>query len=253
MVLRYEYKYYVPARQETELRKMLSPFVSIDKYALNMDNNEYTVRSIYFDTADLFHYREKVEGFSYRKKIRLRGYNTPNGYNPVFLEIKNKHEIPLFKTRAKTTFENTVSRFETGNLYDIILSMSKNHAQANSFLYQILANNLRPVVNVIYERIPFTEKVDTENQLRITFDKNLRSTAMPKLNELYEEKGVKPALPGYFILEVKFNKFYPIWMKSIIARFQLKHESASKYVICMDSQEIPMKYNRYRIWEQKFI
>jgi SPX domain protein involved in polyphosphate accumulation len=252
MDLRYEFKYYVPVSKEPELRKMLLPFVAYDKFALNRENHEYTVRSIYFDSPDLVFYHDKVEGLPYRKKVRLRGYNTPNGVNPVFMEIKSKYQVPLFKTRAKTNFENAVSIFDSGDLELIIKTLTKNQSQANGFLYQILSNHLRPVVNVIYEREAFTEKFDTANKLRITFDKNLRSCAFPKLSELYEDKDVKRSIPGYFILEVKFNKFYPFWMKAIVATFQLKQESASKYVISMDAHKIASKYSRYQIWEKKF-
>jgi SPX domain protein involved in polyphosphate accumulation len=253
MELRFEYKYYVPLSKEIELYKILSPFVTIDKHALDRPNNTYTVRSIYFDTADLRFYRDKVEGLAYRKKVRLRGYNNVNASNPVFMEIKNKIQVPLYKTRAKTTYEDALESFENENLQQILNRITKNPSHANCFLYQILSYNLRPVVNVIYERLPFTEKIDTANKLRITFDKNLRSCAFPKINELYVEKNAKHSIPGYFILEVKFNKFYPYWMKSIVTAFQLKQESASKYVISMNTHQIDLKYNRYQILDKKFI
>jgi len=253
MELRYEHKYYVPKCKEAELRKMVSSFVCHDKYAIDRVNNEYTVRSIYFDTPGFQYYHDKVDGLAYRKKVRLRGYNQFNCENPVFLEVKNKHEIPLHKTRALTVYENTLDSFEKGDLRAILNQITNNHAEANSFIYQILSKNLRPVILVIYEREAYTEKINTSNRLRITFDKNLRSTEFPKISELYFEKEIVNSLPGYFILEVKFNKFYPTWMKSIIAALNLRQESASKYVIAMDSHDIVNKYSRYKVLEKKII
>jgi SPX domain protein involved in polyphosphate accumulation len=253
MELRYEYKYYVPQYKEADLRKLLSPFVNYDKYALGRSNFEYTVRSIYFDTPDFQFYHDKLEGLSYRKKVRIRGYNLINCSNPVFLEIKNKYQIPLHKTRAKACYEEIKESFESGDLQTILKDITKDSSEANSFLYQILSKNLKPVVLVIYEREAFEEKISTSNRLRITFDKNLRSTKFPKINELYCENDIKKSLPGYFILEVKFNKFYPAWLKSIVAAFQLKLESASKYVISMDAHQIVSKYNRYQVLEKKII
>ncbi len=253
MNLRYEYKYFVPISKESELRKLLSPFVGIDKYAKGRANNEYTVRSIYFDTPDFQFYHDKVDGLSYRKKVRLRGYNSVNCSNPVFLEIKNKIQVPLYKTRAKATFEDTIESFKSGDLNKILNKNSKDHSSARSFFYQILIKNLRAVILIIYERVPFVEKTDTPNQLRITFDKNLRSSIFPKINDLYDEKKTLNSLQGYFILEVKFNKYYPDWMKSIVASFELKQESASKYVISLDTHRAVLKFNRYQVLEQKFI
>jgi SPX domain protein involved in polyphosphate accumulation len=116
---------------------MLSPYVEIDKYAQGRENNEYTVRSIYFDTPDFQNYYDKVDGLSFRKKVRLRGYNLINGSNQVFLETKNKFRLPLHKTRAKVEYESTLESFENGNLRQIIQSVTKNHSEANSFIYQL--------------------------------------------------------------------------------------------------------------------
>jgi len=251
--LRYEFKYIVPNSMEPDLRQMLRSYVDIDKYAIERENNEYTVRSIYFDTPDFRFYHDKIDGISYRKKVRLRGYNKINCSNPVFLETKNKFKVPLHKTRAKVEFESTLESFEKGCFPQIIQNITKNQNQANSFIYQLMVKNLRPIILIIYEREPYTEKIDSSNRLRITFDKKLRSSAFPKITNLYDEVDTKHSLSGNFILEVKFNEHYPIWMKSIIAAFQLKQQSVSKYVICMDEHEIVNHYNRFQVLEKKFI
>ena len=253
MELRYEYKYLVPDFRENDLRKVLMPYLDFDKYAKDRENNEYTVRSIYFDTPDFKFYHDKVEGLAFRKKVRLRGYNQVNCENPVFLETKNKFKEPLHKTRAKVEFENTLESFVGGNIPRIIQNVTKNQNEANSFIYQMMAKNLRPVILVIYERIPFTERLETLNRFRVTFDKNLRSSCFPKINDLYEEVNIKRSLAGYFILEVKFNQYFPTWMKSIVAAFGLKRQSASKYVITMDEHQIVTNYNRYQVLAKKFI
>jgi len=116
-----------------------------------------------------------------------------------------------------------------------------------------LVKNLKPVILVIYDRVPFTEKVDTTNRLRITIDKNLRSSAFPRITDLYKEEEIVHSLKGYFILEVKFNEHYPVWMKSIITNLKLKRQSLSKYVISIDDQQITRKFNRLQVLEQKFI
>ena len=97
---RLEYKYLVPARRLTELRRALQPFVEMDAYVKNPDRAEYTVRSIYLDTPDLECYQEKLDGVSMRKKYRIRGYDQVQADSVVFMEIKNKIYNHILKNRA---------------------------------------------------------------------------------------------------------------------------------------------------------
>lgn len=108
-----------------------------------------------------------------------------------------------------------------------------------------MSYNLRPIVNVIYDREPYTEIVKTQNNLRITFDKNLRSVAYPKIDELFVDDNIKPAMLDYFILEVKFDDYLPSWVRNMSESLSLKRESASKYVICIDSQKSIVKQSRF--------
>ena len=99
-----------------------------------------------------------------------------------------------------------------------------------------MSRNLRPVVNVIYDREPYIGKnVDPENDFRVTFDLHLRGQAYPSVTQLFEETGTHYAYPGFFILEVKFNRFCPAWVKPVLEDFQLRREPASKYVGTVDA------------------
>lgn len=64
--------------------------------------------------------------------------------------------------------------------------------------------------------------------LRVTLDKKVRGKIFPTLNELYDDKLVITD-PGYFILEVKFQKTLPFWMIEIIHSFNLMRTTYSKY------------------------
>jgi hypothetical protein len=61
------------------------------------------------------------------------------------------------------------------------------------------------------------------------------------IEDLYQEKRIRTCLQNQFILEVKFNDYYPAWMKPIIGILGLKWTSASKYVISMDAHQIGYK------------
>jgi hypothetical protein len=243
--MRYEYKYYVPHFLLPALRAQLQPFVRPDKYAALQSAGHYTVRSIYFDTPDLDMYHSKREHLAHRMKVRLRGYNAGGDDAPVFFEIKRKFEGPILKNRATLPF-GVVKRIFAGAPVAQFLPETMQADNVSRFFYQYHTRRLRPVVTVIYEREAYVSQVlDPENDLRISLDQNLRSVPFPSVAELYTERDVRTVLEGQFILEIKFNRYCPAWLKPILAAFDLQKGPASKYVLCMDSQPaIPTEHLR---------
>lgn len=231
--MRYEFKYLFPSEQYRALQNALLPFVQRDRFAMRQPNGIYTVRSIYFDTPDFEMFHTKIDGIAHRMKVRLRGYNIGDDAKTVFMEIKRKYEGPILKNRSDTPF-GVIKQLFNGGAMDDFTDRISNPDNARRFFYQILSRNMRPVVNVIYEREPFLGKtLDPENDFRMTFDLNLRSVAYPAVEALYEEENVRYAFPGYSILEVKFNNYCPAWIKPLMEDFQLRREPASKYVGCI--------------------
>jgi hypothetical protein len=246
--MRYEYKYLVKNEHLPRLRQMVLPFVDRDKYALKSEEGEYTVRSIYFETPGFDFYNEKVAGIPNRKKLRIRGYNQPEGATTVFLEIKRKYQVPSFKYRAPLRFEDAKMIFR-GHAINEFVTNSPPYPEAETnarrFFFHIHNQQLRPTVLVVYEREAYQEKLSTSNGLRITFDKNLRSAAYPALGDLFLETGIKPALTDHFVLEIKFNQSFPGWILPMIDSLSLKRQAVSKYVVCVDSQGIRRFRHRY--------
>ncbi len=237
-MLRYEYKYLVPYGQLGRLRMLLAPFTRLDEYAIE-SGGEYTVRSIYFDTPDLECYFQKVAGIKRRNKVRLRGYNGGGAQSRVFFEIKKKVDDPLYKHRAALTYDEAQQVINGCQLDDLPIAAdptSEVYQEARRFLYHLHARRMQPVVTVIYEREPFEPLFpDEENDLRITFDKNLRTIPAPALDALFVETNARSVNPGSFILEVKFNRAMPNWTKSVITALGLTRGSASKYALCMEA------------------
>jgi len=186
---------------------------------------------------DLKHYYEKVAGLKHRKKVRLRGYDfDPNSI--VFFEVKRKFEEPGMKNRFSTNYYDALRMINERTI-------TTDNEDLNKFFFQVMSYNLRPIVNVIYDREPYTEIHPTQNNLRITFDKNLRSVAYPKIDSLFIDDDIKPAMLDYFILEIKFDNFLPSWVRNMSESLSLKRESASKYVICIDSHKSIVKQSRF--------
>lgn len=235
--MRFEYKYYVPIFKLNDLRSMILPFVNPDKYAI-IYGGEYTVKSIYYDSPKLDMYYSKVNHLANRLKVRVRGYNSFSDNNIIFLEIKRKYEGPIQKNRAKINFEDLVQYIDNKDFSRF--KDSKYSSNINRFFYQVYSNSLQPLVNVIYEREAFhTKVIDIENDCRITFDKNIRSVFLPKIENLYDDGQSKLVNTDYFILEVKFNKYCPKWMKAILQELSLIKEPASKYVMSVENHCTP--------------
>jgi hypothetical protein len=219
-----------------QLREAILPYVDYDPYAAVMEKKEYTVRSVYFDTAHFDYYFEKVDGYKIRKKIRIRGYNEQIGNDTVFMEIKRKLKEPIEKDREKLTFD-VMKRLMAGEGAKAYGETDDHGVNgAGKFLFHVYRNNLKPVVLVIYEREAFYDRY--KNEIRITIDKNLRSIAYPGIDDLYSEEKTKPAIPGEFIFEVKFKDRFPAWLTPITARLGMLRQSASKYVFCINAHRL---------------
>ena len=84
----------------------------------------------------------------------------------------------------------------------------------------------------IYDRNPFIGKDDGE--VRFTIDTNLRAVDHSysyTLFEPYEEEQI--ALPGA-ILELKFDRLMPEWMRRFLTKFEITQTSISKYAHCIE-------------------
>lgn len=238
MVYRKEFKYLVPDELQTPIRNVLKPFVKLDDFAMQRDEKEYTVRSIYYDTKSMEYYFEKIEGYKIRKKIRIRGYNQLLGEKVVFLEIKRKYENFGTKNRSPVLYGDLPELFATGNIEDLVLSnkvTDKRTVDGKRFFFNVISNSLIPTVLVTYDREAFFGKLD--RNIRITFDKNIRSFGFPSLADLYREDILVPTNPNYFILELKFNLGFPEWLQNIVSFFRLTRIAVSKYSTCLDVQK----------------
>ena len=239
MKLRYERKYLVNNELLEALRKRFMPFLVPDLNADQTDSkSEYTVRSIYFDTPHFDSFSEKTEGLENRLKLRIRGYNNYFSGCEVFLEIKRKFGNRVAKNRALTMYDLLDKTLQTGQLKRSLGNISEHMKDdASRFLYHLHRDAQRAVNLVVYDREPYHGKFDPG--VRITFDKNIRASLFPDLNELFSDIGLTHVWKDAFILEVKyFEGGRPSWCKSIIQEFELKHEALSKYAAAFQHSEI---------------
>lgn len=243
--MKYEYKYLVPDHMRGELRRLISPFMEYDRYMelrriSGADERMlgYTVRSIYYDSPGFRYYHDKRDGLRIRKKVRIRGYNEYSDNNIVFLEVKRKVEKKIYKNRSSLLYRNLDAFISSGDVEQYILQYTDRaqpRIDAGHFLSSMKREHLVPVVLVIYEREAYFGKFD--NSFRITFDKNLRSSIHPSLDQLYEERDIRHTIPGQFVLEIKFYQTFPSWMTKIVRNLDLGLQSFSKFTNCIKEHE----------------
>jgi hypothetical protein len=86
---------------------------------------------------------------------------------------------------------------------------------------------------VVYEREAYMGKFDPD--LRITFDKNIRTALYPSIHELFDCHRTKYLNSEAFVLEVKYSEKIPSWIFSIVEEFSLKLKAISKYADGIDT------------------
>lgn len=255
---RLEYKFLAPLAIVPELRAALTPWVRLDRFAADRPKRQYTVRSVYYDNRRFDCYEEKLEGFTHKRKLRIRGYDTPGPDSIVFLEIKYKNQDYIGKSRAPVRWDRLGEVFAQAGAgsdhedtkrvgYDLDGTCAGNGPRADRavrrFLYHYYRRRMLPSVLVAYEREAFYSRFDSS--LRITFDKNVRSRLYPRLGSLYADQGMAYVLPGRFVFEVKFFGSLPRWVRTLATRFELHRVAVSKYALGIECHRVEKKFIRW--------
>jgi hypothetical protein len=240
--MRLEYKFLADFELLPELRAALAPYTCLDRLGECRPNKQYTVRSIYYDTRRFHCYQEKFDGFRLKKKLRIRGYDTPAPDSAVFLEMKYKYGDFIGKHRAPMRWDQVQSVFSgygtTGALP--FPPGSKQADAARRFLYNYYRRRMLPVVMIAYEREAFYSRFDST--LRLTFDKNVRSRLYPTLDSLYQDRDAVHFLPDHFVFEIKFyDGCLPRWVRTVLTRFDLERIAVSKFGMGIECQRVEKK------------
>jgi SPX domain protein involved in polyphosphate accumulation len=228
---RVEYKYLVPLDCIDELRNDLLRYLDYDNYATRRPNKEYTVHSVYLDSYDYKCYYEKLDGIHTRKKFRIRGYNRNEDGSKVFLEIKRKSDNFISKDRAGAAFQEIQKSLDNSHSESYFSIDQQSHY--NNFYYYYHLRRLEPKVLIVYEREPFECKFGS--QLRITFDKNLRSKIVSDYQELFNEDILVERFRKEFIFEIKFFQVLPQWISRVLIKYDLTRIAVSKYTSSIDT------------------
>ena len=222
--LRHELKYFINPGEYEVLSRALRSVMWKDK---NGDpvNNEYFIRSLYFDTVYNSALLDKLSGVKDRDKYRMRTYN----FNDKFIRMECKTKVGSLISKRSVVIprmlaEQLIAGDPTG------LEFTRNGLMHDVYREMTL-NLLKPAVIVDYTREAYIHPAE---EVRITFDKHLHTGLNSK--DIFNPH--TPTLPAFdhdeMILEIKFNRVLPPYIRDLVCAHvhSAQNSAISKYVWC---------------------
>lgn len=163
---RHEFKYFSPEMVLSAIEQRIGALLCLDKNT--GEAGEYAIRSIYFDDIYDTCFLENENGTDPREKFRIRIYNCSK--ERITLELKQKINGMCLKTSCPVPLK-TLEQIMAGQIPDFT---AETPYLLKKLISQMHFRALRPVVIVAYERVPF---VYPDGNVRVTFDRNLRSSS----------------------------------------------------------------------------
>ncbi len=220
---RYELKFMLSEEQYKSVSDAIEQRMICDSYSLN--GRCYTISNIYYDTPDnrLISAAVRHDG-DYRHKIRLRTYDPTK--DTAFLEIKKKYKGLTNKRRTSILIDSVNPMFSEGIFPEEKPFMNM---QVTKELYIIGRSlSLAPKTVISYDRRAFFGKDPADGDLRITFDKNIRSRRSG-LDLRLGSEGESLLEGGKWIMEVKVEQCVPLWVARLLSENSVKRVKFSKY------------------------
>ncbi len=216
--LRHELKYRINHMDYIEIASKLKTFMDWDE---NSDvYGTYSVRSLYFDNYQDKVLNEKLNGYPFREKFRIRLYNGDTSF--IKLEKKSKMKGLCNKISASITAEQC-QRLIDGEI-EVLKEIKK---PLGLELYSKMNfQQLRPRNVIEYEREAY---IYAPGNVRVTFDSKIAST--PNIQSFLSEENEKFLPTGETIMEVKYDEFLPQIVRDLVQLQNRQVSAFSKYAI----------------------
>lgn len=202
----------------------LSNFMKKDPHM--PEGRPYKTTSLYFDNFEFISYYEKYNGEHRRRKYRLRFYN--DDHAQVFFEVKHKLGSFVTKIRRAHAHGSTLANLVEGLLRGML------DEQLPEFMYDVHRFDLKPTIWTCYDRTALVGKNNPE--LRVTFDQRLSGGAARAFDGEYDHLE-----PVHFsnwrpktVMEIKFDRFFPFWLDTLMRELGLEQQAISKYGMIMN-------------------
>ena len=222
--LRHELKYLLSPLQADVVRRHLQPVLSLDPHAAK-NGGQYSIRSLYFDTAFDDALYDKMIGIYYRQKYRILIYNYSD--RSIFLECKSKYGDLISKRSLKIP-RDLADQLIAGDPDGL---ENTNYGLLSDVFREMRTRLLHPVVIVDYDREAYLHPAET---VRITLDKNLHSgLSRTDMFNPYVPT-VSPFDQPWTILEVKYDRVLPPYIAELLswAVPEACRSAVSKYTWC---------------------
>ena len=208
MRYRHEDKYIINTPMMNEIVCRLKTILKQDKHQVG---DCYKITSLYYDDMNDSCWKSNMDGLSERAKYRIRHYND----NLMFarLEKKGKHFGLTYK-------EGTVIDRIAELQYDSIGNISSSKLAS-----ELIVKNMVPVCYVKYKRKAYVHPIQNT---RITFDMDI-------IGRPYDISGCQSAMSilplGSIVMEIKYDRYFPEFIRKIIYINGLYRTRCSKYAI----------------------
>lgn len=218
---RHENKYLVTEAGFKLIENRIKGLMRLDEHT--GDSGEYNIRSIYFDDYMNSCYYENENGTDPREKFRIRIYNR-NSDN-ILLELKRKEKGKCLKLSCRLS-KAQLERLMVGKYVPI---SEENPPLLNKLSMKMMTRGFKPKIITEYDREPW---VYDEGNVRVTFDRNIRSSK--EIGRFFDENlPVREVMPtGQHILEVKWDEFLPRFIYKAVMLKDLPQTAYSKYSLC---------------------
>jgi SPX domain protein involved in polyphosphate accumulation len=227
---RFELKYLVPIKAAEKFKQSLRAYLVPDNHGNSFGC--YNLSSLYYDGPDFCFYWEKVDGIKFRRKLRIRHYESSAPLcadTPVFVEIKQRLNRTTQKRRVLLPYREALRLCNERQMPEAtsFAQTSQDAAVLDEMAGMLWQYDLRPASVVSYARQAL---VGTEYDigLRVTFDTDLSYRASHL--QLHEQQSGRPLFPpGWTVVEIKVNERIPYWLTELVAMHNLNLVRVSKY------------------------
>lgn len=227
---RFEFKYRISENKAQAIRFFCRDYLEPDNYGvINPGHSSYPVHSIYIDSPCYKTYHDTINGNRNRYKLRLRYYEE-SSHTPVFFEVKRRQDQVIYKTRSEVK-RPAVDSILTGKIpgYNDLVYPSENQFHSLMIFSRLLnLINARPALHISYLREAWER--NNSNSVRITFDRSVKAYKTNTFRTSSDLSRTIPVFGNHVILELKFTNRFPEWLQELVQKFNLRRESAAKYV-----------------------
>lgn len=217
-ISRKELKFIVSTDETLMLEQRMGRIMDPDP---NNGSGGYSVRSLYFDSFGDTDFNDKLDGLAHRKKIRLRIYNGSDALIKLELKIKDGE----FQRKRSLTLSRDEAESIMREDYLFLLERPEDTAHA---LYTIMeTRGYQPKIIVEYDRTAFTTET---NNIRVTFDKDIRAWTDP---EQFFDPELEPfpvTDPSETTMEVKYSRFLYSHIREALRVADRSNITNSKYI-----------------------